>query len=159
MAYVLGLPFSRLVLLPPVFACHRRGRHLRRTAPPSTAGFRHGDGHRAAAPGAGALLTGGYGYDAVSMWALKAKVAFFARTWPAPCLTRTRPIIRIIRHWCRRPRRSSSSGLDAFDDVASRAVFAAWFAAGAAILWWWLGHGAREQPRPVAVVVVPRCPC
>src|SRR5439155_26360195 len=24
-----------------------------------------------------------YGYDALSMWALKAKVAFFAKTWPA----------------------------------------------------------------------------
>ena len=80
-----------------------------------------------------------YGYDALSMWALKAKVAFFAKTWPSTLLdphTSSHPDYpplvpsaqAFVFFW-----------LNRFDDVASRIIFAAFFASGAAILWWWLG--------------------
>jgi len=80
-----------------------------------------------------------YGYDALSMWALKAKVAFFAKTWPPTLFdphTTSHPDYpplvpsaqAFVFFW-----------LNQFDDVASRVIFAAFFASGAAILWWWLG--------------------
>jgi hypothetical protein len=80
-----------------------------------------------------------YGYDALTMWALKAKVAFFAKTWPPTLFdphtthhTEYPPLVpcaqAFVFFW-----------LNAFDDVASRTVFAVFFASGAAILWWWLG--------------------
>jgi hypothetical protein len=79
-----------------------------------------------------------YGYDAVMMWGLKAKMALFARTWPATMFdphttahTDYPPLVpsaqAFVFFWMNR-----------FDDVASRVIFAAFFAAGAAILWWWL---------------------
>ncbi len=81
-----------------------------------------------------------YGYDALSMWALKAKVAFFAKTWPPTLFdphtthhTEYPPLVpcaqAFVFFW-----------LNAFDDVASRVVFAASFASGAIILWWLLGE-------------------
>ena len=77
-----------------------------------------------------------YGYDAVMMWALKAKIAFFSHTWPDTMFdkfttahTEYPPLVpsaqAFVFFW-----------LGQFDDVASRAVFAAFFASGAAILWW-----------------------
>lgn len=81
-----------------------------------------------------------YGYDAVMMWGLKAKLAFFARTWPATMFdpyttahTEYPPLIpsaqAFVFFW-----------LGKFDDVASRVVFAAFFAAGAVILHWLAGQ-------------------
>ncbi|HUK82267.1 MAG TPA: hypothetical protein VLZ12_06500 [Verrucomicrobiae bacterium] len=81
-----------------------------------------------------------YGYDALSMWALKAKVAFFAKTWPPTLFdphtthhTEYPPLVpsaqAFVCFW-----------LNAFDDVASRVVFAAFFASGGAILSWLLGQ-------------------
>jgi hypothetical protein len=80
-----------------------------------------------------------YGYDALSMWALRAKVAFLAKTWPPTLFdphTTSHPDYpplvpsaqAFVFFW-----------INQFDDVASRVIFAAFFAAGAAILWWWLG--------------------
>ncbi|MGA2220353.1 MAG: hypothetical protein ABSH21_00995 [Verrucomicrobiia bacterium] len=80
-----------------------------------------------------------YGYDALSMWALRAKVAYVAKTWPPTLFdphTTSHPDYppllpcaqAFVFFWINR-----------FDDVASRVIFAAFFAAGAAILWWWLG--------------------
>ncbi len=81
-----------------------------------------------------------YGYDAVMMWALKAKMAFFARTWPATMFdpfttahTEYPPLIPTAQTF-------AFFWLGQFDDVASRVVFAAFFASGAAILWWLLGQ-------------------
>jgi len=81
-----------------------------------------------------------YGYDAVMMWALKAKMAFFSQTWPATMFdpfttahTGYPPLIpsaqAFVFFW-----------LGEFDDVASRVVFAAFFASGAVILGWLLGQ-------------------
>jgi hypothetical protein len=81
-----------------------------------------------------------YGYDAVMMWALKAKMMFFARTWPVTMFdpmttahTEYPPLVpsaqAFVFFW-----------LGQFDDVASRVVFAAFYAAGAVILWYWLGR-------------------
>ena len=92
-----------------------------------------------------------YGYDAISMWALKAKLMFFSRTWPATMFdpyttphTEYPPLVptaqAFIFFW-----------LGEFDDVASRVVFAAWFTAGAVILWWWLRQ-LRASARPVWLV-------
>ena len=83
-----------------------------------------------------------YVYDALSMWGLKAKVAFFAGTWPAPLFDP-----HTTHHPNYPPLVPASQafiffGLNAFDDVASRVVFAAWFAAGAAVLWWWWARRA-----------------
>jgi len=89
-----------------------------------------------------------YGYDALMMWGLKAKMTFFARTWPATMFdphttahTGYPPLVpgaqAFVFFWMNR-----------FDDVASRVVFAAFFAAGAAVLWWWLGTW-RIGPRGV----------
>ncbi len=86
-----------------------------------------------------------YGYDALAMWALKAKVAFFTKTWP-PTLFDPHttfhpdypPLVpnaqAFVFFW-----------LNQFDDVASRVVFAAFFASGAVILSWWLGEWRVAQ--------------
>jgi hypothetical protein len=80
-----------------------------------------------------------YGYDALSMWALKAKVAFFEKTWPTTLFdphTTSHPdyppLVPVAQTYV-------FFYLNRFDDVASRVIFAAFFASGAAILWWWLG--------------------
>lgn len=81
-----------------------------------------------------------YGYDALMMWGLKAKMMFFSHTWPATMFdkfttahTEYPPLIpgaqAFVFFW-----------LGQFDDVASRVVFAAFFASGAVILWWLLGE-------------------
>jgi len=80
-----------------------------------------------------------YGYDALSMWALRAKVAYVAKTWP-PTLFDP----HTTHHPDYPPLVPSAQAFVFFwinqvDDVASRVIFAAFFAAGAAILWWWLG--------------------
>jgi hypothetical protein len=80
-----------------------------------------------------------YGYDALSMWALKAKVAYVAKTWP-PTLFDP----HTTHHPDYPPLVPSAQAfvffwINRFDDIASRVIFAAFFAAGAAILWWWLG--------------------
>jgi hypothetical protein len=81
-----------------------------------------------------------YGYDALSMWALKAKVAFFAKTWPSTLFdphtthhTEYPPVVPSAQAF-------GFFWLNAFDDVASRVIFAGFFASGAAILWWLLGE-------------------
>ncbi len=80
-----------------------------------------------------------YGYDALSMWALKAKIAYYAQTWPATMFD------RFTTHHPEYPPLVPSAQafvfffIDRFDDVVSRVVFAGFFASGAAILWWLLG--------------------
>ena len=80
-----------------------------------------------------------YGYDALSIWALRAKVAYFAKTWPSTLFDSHTsvhpdypPLIPSVQTYV-------FFYLDRFDDIASRTVFAAFFASGAAILWWWMG--------------------
>lgn len=140
-AYLLGIPFSRWLLLVVVGTLAIVG----------LSAMRRGTACRAPTwrdwplPGlllflALALSWGRpiYGYDALSMWALKAKIMFFAKTWPPTLFdphTTSHPDYpplvpsaqAFVFFW-----------LNKFDDVASRVIFAAFFAAGAAILWWWL---------------------
>ena len=72
-----------------------------------------------------------YGYDAISMWALKAKITYYAKMWPPtmfdPFTTHnpSYPLLipsaqAFIFFW-----------IDQFDDVASRLVFPAFYVAGA----------------------------
>jgi hypothetical protein len=80
-----------------------------------------------------------YDWDALAMWALRAKVTFFAKTWPTTLFDSQTTI-----HPDYPPLVPSAQALiffwlNRFDDVASRVVFAAFFASAAAILWWWLG--------------------
>jgi hypothetical protein len=142
LSYFLGLKFSRLVLLTPVILLLPLGAL---TMVGST-----WVRPRFSFPGFLALLlvllslalSWGrpvYGYDALAMWALKAKIAFFAKTWPRTLFDPHTtfhpdypPLVpnaqAFVFFW-----------LNQFDDVASRVVFAAFFASGAAILSWWLG--------------------
>ena len=156
-AYLAGIPFSRPVLLVPVvtFAvvgvtssvCCRASAPLAREGRAKTAGGAPALQFFLAAGGLLMLLAFAlswlrpiYGYDAVSMWALKAKVAFFARTWPVtlfdPHTTHHPeypPLVPVAQTFV-------LFFLGKFDDVASRVVFAAFYASGAGILWWLLGR-------------------
>ena len=144
-AYLAGLPFSRALLLAPVvvlavfggFVCWRSDRDHSWKDAPTGAVF--------SVVGLLILLAlvlswsrPVYGYDALSMWALKAKVTFFARTWP-PTLFDP----HTTHHPEYPPLVPSAQAfvfffLGGFDDVASRVIFAAFYAAGAGILWWLL---------------------
>ncbi len=139
-AYLAGVSFSRWLVITPVVV-------LAAVALPGFRGAKFRWEWPALLPAVLCLLALAlswsrpvYGYDAVMMWALKAKMTFFARTWPATMFdpfttahTEYPPLIpsaqAFVFFW-----------LGQFDDVASRVVFAAFFASGAAILWWLLGH-------------------
>ncbi|HUI05624.1 MAG TPA: hypothetical protein VL486_01315 [Verrucomicrobiae bacterium] len=144
--YLVGFAFSRAVIVVPVLGLAVFGAFV---------GLRSGEDHLwkdAAASPASSVAWGLlillafvlswsrpiYGYDALSMWGLKAKVAFFARTWP-PALFDP----HTTHHPGYPPLIPSAQAfvffvLGEFDDVASRVIFAAFYAAGAGILWWLL---------------------
>ena len=143
-AYGCGLPFSRLLILGPVLLLAVPGAVVL-----CRGGFRRLRFDLAVFLGAVLVLLAlaiswsrpVYGYDALSMWALKAKMMFFARTWPPPLFDRFTthhpeypPLVPAVQDFV-------YLWLGRFDDVAVRTVFAAFFASGAAILWWWTGLG------------------
>ena len=146
MAYLAGVPFSRALVLAPVvglavfgaFVCLRSGNDCVGKGAPTNAASFVAAGLLVLLALALSWLRPVYGYDALSMWALKAKVAFYAKTWP-PTLFDP----HTTHHPEYPPLVPSAQALvffflGAFDDVASRVIFAAFYAAGAAILWWLL---------------------
>jgi hypothetical protein len=145
-AYLAGIPFSRWLLIAPTVALAFVGAPLRARPAVSRP---QGRSYNLSVLLAAALCVLAlalswsrpvYSYDALSMWALKAKVAFFAKTWPDTMFD------RFTTHHPEYPPLVPSAQafvfftLNGFDDVASRVIFAGFFAAGAAILWWWLGN-------------------
>ena len=145
-AYLVGVVFSRVLILVPVLALAVYGAWICwRTTNGQTP-------RRARVKMAVSMATGMlvllalalswsrpvYGYDALSIWALKAKVTFYARTWP-PTLFDP----QTTHHPEYPPLVPSAQAyvyffLGRFDDVASRVIFAAFYAAGGGVLWWWL---------------------
>lgn len=139
-AYIAGVPFSRWLVMTPVVLLAGVGAWL--------GGWRRKPVVLDWTMGLPAVLCGlalalawarpVFGYDAVMMWALKAKMMFFAGTWPDtmfdPRTTAHADYPPLI------PSAQAFIGLwvGEFDDRASQVVFAAFFAAGAALLWWCL---------------------
>ena len=149
--YLAGWAFTPVVVLGPVLLLAGAGLLALRPRPVAVPPAADRPWLAGMLVGLALLLSWGrpvYGFDAISMWALKAKVMFFARTWPAALFdpyqtphTEYPPLVPVAQAYV-------FFWLGEFDDVASRVVFAAWFAAGAVILWWWLGQ-LRASARPV----------